>query len=173
MSPMKTTLTLLALVLTAAFTLTTAAQDVAGSWQAESISDVEPPEGASLTLSFGEENKATVTYTLAGESQSWQYTYGVADGQLTLEPAAAFGEPQTVTYDIKFNEGKLLLLTPKPEPVKEETDDADTEGDAEGETEGEAEKDVEKAAETEAKEGAEEEVEEEDTRKPVWVLVKA
>lgn len=190
MPHMKILTALSALTLTAAFTLTTVAQDVAGKWQAESVSEVEPPEGASLTLSFGQENKATVTYTLAGESQSWQYTYSVADGQLMLEPAAAFGEPQTVTYDIKFDEGKLLLLTPKPEPVEEEADDKDTESEAEGdaaETEGDAEGDAEPDAEASekgdaeegaeaeesAEEGGEEDVEEEDTRVPVWVLVKA
>ena len=109
---MKTTLTLLALALTATFTLTAAAQDVAGSWQAESVGSIEPPEGAELTLSFGDEGKATITYTLAGQPQAWQYDYAVTDGQLTLEPAKFFGEPQTVTYDIKFDEGKLVLDHP-------------------------------------------------------------
>lgn len=186
---MKTTITLLALALTTAFTLTTTAQEVAGSWQAESVGSTEPPKGAELTLAFGDKNKATITYTLSGNSQSWNYTYAVADGQLTLELAKPFGEPQTVTYDIKFDEGKLLLLTPKPEPAKEEMDDAkegegdaDTDADAEETTDPEgadaAEEEVKEeaskeAAEEEAEEEGEEEIEEEDTRVPVWVLVKA
>lgn len=188
---MKTFTALFALILTAVFTLSAPAQEVAGTWQVETVSEVEPPEGASLTLSFGEENKATVTYTLAGEAQSWQYTYAVAEGQLTLEPVTALGEPKPVTYDIKFDEGKMQLLTPKPEPVEEEAKEAEIEGDVDAEPtdEGDAESETEEAAETEAEEGAEaegdseaeetakeetkEEVEEEDTRVPVWVLTKA
>ncbi len=175
---MKTFTTLLALVLTATFTLTAAAQDVAGSWQAESVSSIEPPEGAALTLSFGDEGKATITYTLAGESQAWQYDYAVTDGQLTLDPTKFFGEPQTVTYDIKFDEGKLLLLTPKPKPAKEEAEETEeTEGAAKPDTEdaveelGEEEPD--EASAEEATEEVEKEAEEEDTRVPVWVLIKA
>ncbi len=174
---MKTSTALLTLVLTAASTLTAAAQEVGGTWRVETVSDVEPPEGASLTLSFGSENKAMVTYTLAGESQSWQYTYAVADGQLTLDPASSYGEPQTVTYDIKLEEGKLLLLTPKPEPVEQETEESETEGDAEDEadpdTQEASEAGDEEGDEQATEEGAEEETEEEDTRVPVWVLVKA
>ena len=200
---MKTTTTLLTLVLTAASTFTTTAQEVAGSWQAESVSSTEPPKGAELTLVFGEKGAATITYTLSGNAQSWDYTYAVTDGQLTLELAKPFGEPQTVTYDIKFDEGKLLLLTPKPEPVKDETDDGEEdEQNEEGKTDADtdAESDAEEAAgpegadaakedmkeeasekETEADaeeegeetEEEEEEEEEEDTRVPVWVLVKA
>lgn len=166
---MKILTALFTLILTATFTLTTAAQEVAGSWQAESISSIEPPQGVELTLAFGDEGKATITYTLAGESQAWQYAYAVADGQLTLDPIKSFGEPQTVTYDIKFDEGKLLLLTPKPKPVEEEADEA--EGAAEGQ-EG-AEATTEGVTEEVAEEKAEEKVEEEDTRVPVWVLVKA
>ena len=158
---MKTFTALLALTFSLCFTLHTAAQDVAGSWQAESVSGVEPPEGISLTLAFGDESTATITYTISGESQSWQYTYAVTDGQLTLDPIKPFGEPKTVTYDIKFDEGKLLLLSPKPKPVEEESE---TEAEAESEAE------TEEAAEAEE---AEEEAEEEDTRGPVWVLVKA
>lgn len=162
---MKTPTALLSLVLTACLSLHAVAQDsVAGSWQAESVSSVEPTEGATLTLTFGDESKATVTYTLAGESQAWHFTYAVTDGRLTLEPANPFGEPKTVTYDIKFDEGKLLLLTPKPEPVEEETDEAEGEGEGE---EGAATEDAP------AEEDAEEEAEVEDTRTPVWVLVKA
>ena len=164
---MKTPTALLSLVLTACLSLHAVAQDsVAGSWQAESVSSVEQTEGATLTLTFGGESKATVTYTLAGESQAWHFTYAVIDGQLTLEPANPFGEPKTVTYDIKFDEGKLLLLTPKPEPVEEETDEAEGEGEEGAETE-------DAPTEEDAEEEAEEEVEEEDTRTPVWVLVKA
>ena len=166
---MKTPTALLSLVLTACLSLHAVAQDsVAGSWLTESVNDVEPPEDTALTLAFGDENKATVTYTLAGNSQIWHYTYAVADGKLTLEPANPFGEPNTVTYDIKFDEGKLLLLTPKPEPIEEETDetDSDTASDEAVDAEGESE---EEAA---AKE-VEEEAEEEDTRTPVWVLTKA
>ena len=159
---MKPLTALLSLALILTFSLTAAAQDsIAGSWQVESVSSVEPPENASHSLTFSGDNKAAVTYTLAGEKQTWHYTYTVADGQLTLEPAAPFGDPKAVTYDIKLDEGKLLLLTPKPEPIEEETDEA------EDTTEGEA--DAEEAEE----ETAEEEVEEEDTRVPVWVLAKA
>ena len=162
---MKTFTALLSIVLTAAFSVPTAAQDVAGTWRVETVSNVEPPEGAALTLSLAGENKATITYTLAGESQSWQYTYKVADGQLMLEPAKPYGEPQTVTYDIKLDDGKLLLLTPKPEPIEEEEgDSSDAEGEEGDETEGDA--DAEEASD-------DEEAEEEDTRVPVWVLVKA
>lgn len=168
MLAMKTLTALLTLVLTAAFPLTSAAQEVAGTWQVESVSEIKPPKGASLTLSFAGENKATVTYTLANQTQSWQYTYTVADDQLTLAPANPYGEPKVVTYDIKAEEGKLLLLTPKPKPVEEEAEEADA---VEGE-------DAAEAAETEdgaekAAEQAEEETEEEDTRVAVWVLVKA
>lgn len=155
---MKTTLALLSLVLSLALTLNTTAQEVAGSWQVQSVGNQEPPKGASLALAFGEENRATITYNLSGTSQAWQYTYTVADGQLTLEPAKPFGEPNPVTYDIKFDEGKLLLLTPKPDPVEEETDDVDSERESDADA---------------VEEEAEEEVEEEDTRVPVWVLIKA
>ena len=179
---MKTMTTLLALALTAAFTLTTAAQEIAGTWKVESVSDIEPPEGAELKLAFGSENKLTITYTLSGETQAWQYDYTVEDGQLKLKPTNAFGEPQTVTYDIKLVEGKLQLLTPKPEPIEEETDETEGEGGAEGEADSEAEEKAEEAegdagaedAEAEDSEGEEvAEEEEEDTRVPVWVLVKA
>ena len=170
---MKSLTALLALTLTATLSFSAAAQSVAGSWKAEEISSAEPPEGAALTLTFADEGKATITYTLAGEKQSWAYTYAVEENQLKLEPANPFGEPSTITYDIRFEEGKLLLLTPEPEPIEEETDEA--EGEAEGETEGEEaeaseEGEAEETAETEEEEAEEEE---EDTRTPVWVLVKA
>gem|GEM_PF-2083286 len=163
---MKIFTALLTLTLTATLSFSTAAQSVAGNWQAQEISSAEPPEGAELTLTFGDEGKATITYTLAGEKQAWTYAYTVEDNQLKLEPANPFGEPNTITYDIRFEENKLLLLTPKPEPIEEETDEAEgEEASDEGETE-----DAEVEAEAE---GEEEEAEEEDTRIPVWVLVKA
>lgn len=165
---MKNLPALISLVLTACLSLHAVAQvAVAGSWQVESVSSFEPPQGASLTLSFGEEKKATVTYTLADESRAWHYTYAVADGQLTLEPANPFGEPKTVTYDIKFDQGKLLLLTPKPEPIEEEADEAEDATDADTDTAAEA------ADAEDADEEAKEDVEEEDTREPVWILTKA
>ncbi|MEO0476980.1 MAG: lipocalin family protein [Planctomycetota bacterium] len=198
---MKTFTTLLAFVLTTAFTLTATAQEIAGTWKAESVSGAEPPEGVELTLTFGDDNKATASYTLAGETQSWHYSYTIEEDQLNLEPANAFGKPQTVTYDIKIVEEKLQLLTPKPEPVEEETEEAETEGETEGEGESEAEgsepaegeesAESEEAAEAETEaeaaedagseaaeegeteEGETEEAEEEETREPVWVLVKA
>lgn len=173
MFAMKTFTALFTLVLTAALSLTAAAQEVAGTWQVESVSEIKPPKGASLTLSFAGEDKATVTYTLADQTQSWQYTYTVADGQLTLAPANPYGKPKAVTYDIKDKEGKLLLLTPKPKPVEEEAEEAEA---AEGEEAAEAaetEEGAEKADE-QAEEAPEEvETEEEDTRVAVWVLVKA
>ena len=177
---MKATTALLTPVLTACLTLPAAAQEIDGQWQAESVNSVEPAKGTTLKLSFGEDSMATLTYTVAGESQSWRYTYAVADGQLTIEPANPFGEPQTVTYDIKFDEGKLLLLTPKPEPVEEETEEVDSglESEEAAEAEGEEvteEETTEEAAEETTEEEAEEDVEEEeeDTRVPVWVLIKA
>jgi hypothetical protein len=177
---MKTITALLSLVLTAAFPLTATAQVVDGTWQVETVSNVEPPEGATLTLNFRDGSEATITYTLAGETQSWKYTYAVSDGQLTLEPAKPYGEPQTVTYDIKLEEGKLLLLTPKPDPIEEENEESETEGDAEGEAESDTETATEDAADEDAEaeddeiaeEEAEDEAEEEDTRVPVWVLTK-
>eukprot|EP00752_Nemacystus_decipiens_P013945 g12381.t1 len=177
---MKTLNALLATLLTLCLSLPAAAEDkLSGSaWVAESVSGVEPADGTSLKLEFAETLK--LTYTVADEPQSWQYAYSVADGQLTLEPINAFGEPKTVTYDIRFEEGKLLLLTPKPEPVEEATDDAEGEAE-EGEGEGVAEEDAAEATEgaeqtpaeeTEEEEAAaEEEEKEEDTREPVWVLV--
>ena len=106
---MKTPITLLTIFMTCCFTMQATAQDVAGSWQAESVSGVKPPEGVALTLAFGDESTATITYTLSGESQSWQYTYAIADGQLTLEPIKPFGEPNPVTYDVKFDEAALAF----------------------------------------------------------------
>lgn len=169
---MKTFTALLSLVLTAAFPLTATAQEVAGTWKVESVSDIKPPKGASLTLSFAGEDKATVTYTLADQTQTWQYTYTVSDGQLTLAPANPYGKPKVVTYDIKAEEGKLLLLTPKPKPVEEEAEEADA---AEGEDANEVAETEEGAEEADkkAEEAPEEETEEEDTRVAVWVLVKA
>ena len=163
---MKTFTALLTLALLTCFPMPSVAQDIAGSWTVETVSGVEPPEDASLTLALAGESKATITYTLAGESQSWQYNYAVKDGQLTLEPVKPFGETNTTTYDIKIEEGKLLLLSPKPEPVEKEAEASD-----EGATEEEdAEAEGEEAAEEETEAEAEEE---EDNRVPVWVLVKA
>ena len=176
---MKTMTALLALALTTTFTLTAAAQDIAGTWKVESVSGVEPPEGAELTLAFGGENKLTVTYTLSGETQAWEYGYTVEEGQLNLEPTNAFGEPQTVTYDVKIVEGKLQLLTPKPKPIEQETDEAEGEGEAEGEADSDTDQEAEEAEgdaggeDAEADDSETEEEEEEDTRVPVWVLVKA
>jgi hypothetical protein len=177
---MKTFNALFLFALIACLSLPAAAQDVAGSWRAESVSGVEPPEDASLTLAFGDEDTATITYTLAGETQSWQYRYTIADGQLKLDPAKPFGEAQTITYDIKFDEGKLLLLSPKPKPVEEETEaegeadpDADAQEAAEPEEDASGDEAAEEVAEGEGADGAEEELEEEDNRVPVWILIKA
>lgn len=164
---MKITHALLAFVLTASLCLSTFAQDsVQGNWQVQSVSSVEPPKGVSLTLALGQDNLATLTYTLAGESQSWRYSYRVDAGKLHLEPATPFGKPKTVTYDIKFDEGKLLLLTPKPEPVKEEQPETEEADDSA------ADKPAEPGAEKQTDQPTDE-AEEEDTRVPVWVLVKA
>jgi len=168
----------LCLVSIACLPLPAIAQNVEGNWQAQSISGVEPPEGAALGLAFGDEKTAKITYTLAGESQSWQYRYTVADGQLTLEPAKPFGEPEPIIYDIKFEEDKLLLLSPRPEPSEAASETAgDAESDeAEGSEEAaerdpDAEADQTDAEEVDAEDqGAEDE---EDTRVPVWILVKA
>lgn len=173
---MKTMTTLLTLALSTAFTLTTTAQEIAGSWQAESISDVEPPKGAALTLAFGDENNATITYTLAGQSQSWDYTYSVSEGQLTLEPLKPFGEPTPVVYDIKFDGDKLHLLTPNPEPVEEPAEEAGETGEPGDASEGDAEAEAGDDADAETEKAPVEEVEEEteeDSRVPVWVLVRA
>ncbi|MEM9347766.1 MAG: hypothetical protein AAGB26_14235 [Planctomycetota bacterium] len=180
---MKSATALLCLIFATAFSLAMDAQEVDGRWQVDSVNSAEPPEGVSLTLTFGEEDQAKITYSLGREVQSWDYTYAVADGQLTLKPTNAFGEPQSVTYDIKFDGSKLLLLTPRPEPIEEETDEAEGEAEGEGGTEGEAgsatdtpaeatEAESEEAEQTEEEEKQEEE-EEEDTRVPVWVLTKA
>ena len=63
---MKNATALLTLLCIACLSLNAAAQDIAGSWKAESVSGVEPPEDAALTLSLGDEGKATITFTLAG-----------------------------------------------------------------------------------------------------------
>lgn len=168
---MKNVTAPLALALTAACTLNATAQEVAGSWKAESINSVEPTEDISLVLAFGQDNTATITYTLGGEPQAWQYSYAVNDGQLTLEAIAPFGEPEPVIYDIKFDDGKLLLLTPKPEPVKEETNTEADPTDAQSETNTDADQAQAEQSETSAQEA--EQPAEEDTRTPVWVLVKA
>ncbi|MEM9111067.1 MAG: hypothetical protein AAGC72_13690 [Planctomycetota bacterium] len=184
---MKTASTLLCLVAATALSFAADAQDVDGRWQVESVNSAEPPAGVSLTLTFGEENQAKITYSLSREVQSWDYTYSVADGQITLEPANAFGKPRSVTYDIKFDDGKLLLLTPRLEPIQEETDEGEREAEGEADTEGETGSAADKPAEVaegeeesgpaeeteeEAEDDAEEE-EEEDNRIPVWVLTKA
>lgn len=164
---MKRTSTLLALVASFVFTSAAAAQDIAGSWQVDTVGDAEPPKGATLTFAFGGEDRATITYTLSGDSQSWDYAYTVADGQLTLEPIKAFGEPTPVVYDIKIVEGELRLLTPKPKPIEDDADAAETQAEEGGEA-------ADEEAEAEAEEPVEEEVEEEqDERVPVWVLTKA
>jgi hypothetical protein len=175
MSAMKTTAALLTLVLVACLSLHAAAEEVAGSWQAQSVSGVEPPEGVALAMSFGEDNIATVTYTVAGQPQSWEYKYTLKDGQVMLDPINAFGEPQTVTYDLRFEEGALHLLSPRPEPVEEEDGEGEsTEEDTASEDAGDdaAEGDAEDAEDADAQD-TEADVEEEDDRVPVWVLVKA
>lgn len=120
-----------------------AQQRIEGGWAVQKIEDSEPPEGVSLVMSFEKDGKAKLTYTVAGESQSWSFTYAVKEGRITLKPAKPFGEADEVEYDYRFDAGQLLLLTPKDEdPDKPET-----------ETEPEEDK--------------------EDTRKPVWVLTPA
>lgn len=183
---MKNIPALLCLVPIACLSLTAQAQDkVPGtSWLAESVNSVEPTDGISLKLEFAK--TLNITYTLAGEAQSWQYRYSITDGQLILEPLQSLGQPQTVTYDIKFDEGKLLLLTPKPKPIEEKAEDAqktktdaDADADADADSQAPAQATTDESsqeAEVVKEAGKAEEtkdVEEEDTRTPVWVLVKA
>ncbi|MFN3166933.1 MAG: lipocalin family protein [Phycisphaeraceae bacterium] len=187
---MKTTPAVLALLFALTLALPAHAQQrLTGTWQVESVGQVEPPEGVSLTLAFKTDGVATLTYTLPGDGpQSWDYNFTVDAGQLTLTPAKAFGDPETVTYDIRFDAGKLLLLPPKPEddePAEDETaDDGEDDADAsegEGDTTGDADEPTDEtgdgAADTEDEAadddtpGGEDEDEQEDTRKAVWVLV--
>ena len=166
---MKKNTALLTFALIGFSSFSTIAEDsIAGSWLAKSVNSVEPPNGVALNLSFDQENKATIVYTLTGESQTWQYTYTINEGQLSLKPITSIGEPATVMYDIKFDEGKLLLLTPKPKPVEQEDEAAE---EAAADEASDAEGPVAETDDAEAE--IVEEVEEEDTRVPVWVLVKA
>lgn len=115
---MKYATALLALFLTVAITSQANAQgSVQGAWVVESVNTQTPPDGVELTLSFSEDGNATLAYALPGEpAQSWTYRYKVEGTTLTLESIGMPGKPTPMTYDIRYNEGKLELLTPLPEP---------------------------------------------------------
>ena len=176
-----------------------AQQRLSGTFRVEEVNGQEPPESVELTLTFGADGKAAVTYTVADDPpQSWAYAFEVEDGQLTLTPDNAFGDPQSVTYDIRFEGGKLLLLTPEPEEEQEEpegtedesgesadetgsTDSADDRpetapADAGADQETPAETDPADTDDTNPEESGEQTEEqaddeqEQDTREPVWVL---
>jgi hypothetical protein len=187
---MKTTPALLAVLFALTLALPAHAQQrLSGTWQVEEVGGLEPPKGVELTLTFGREGAATLTYTLPGDApQSWDYVFTVEDGQVTLEPAKAFGDADTVTYEIRFDAGKLMLLPPKPESDESaenevSAEDADasedaTEDDATnsaGETGDESDDATSDesavAEEADDEETPSDEDEEEDTREPVWVLV--
>jgi len=187
---MKTTPALLAVLFALTLALPAHAQQrLSGTWQVEEVGGLEPPKGVELTLTFGREGAATLTYTLPGDApQSWDYAFTVEDGQVTLEPAKAFGDAETVTYEIRFDAGKLMLLPPKPEadePAEDEgeeasegetdateedaTDDAEASADESGEAASQDTSDTEEDTDDDTP-GSEDEEEEEDTREPVWVL---
>lgn len=185
---MKTTTALLALIAACLTAPAAPAQDqVAGTWSVETVSETAPPEGVSLTMTFGEEGVLVITYTLPGDvSQSWNYRYAVEDGQVTITPSDnKIGKPDSIAYDIRVEDDKLVLLEPKPEDIEEQAREEEAEA-AEGDAEdAEAEEAAAEDGESEAaddtadddtaeQDTAEEpELEEEDTRTPVWVLVKS
>lgn len=123
--------TALLLLLAAALPLTAhAQQSVNGTWDVEKVAGAESPDNASLTLTFTSEGEMTVTYSLDGEpAQTWKYKYTLVGKTLTLEPTNAVGEPNTTEFELRYEDGKLLLLPPKPEPLTEEEEESPEEED--------------------------------------------
>lgn len=117
MTPIKT---LFAALLLAAFaTHAHAQQTVLGQWQVKSVNAAKTPDNVTLTLAFDDTGKAKLTHALKGEDpQTWHYAYTTEANTLTLTTTSAPGTPKPKTYEMKFVDGKLHLLTPRPEPVE-------------------------------------------------------
>ena len=104
-------------MLTLLATTASAQQTVVGQWQVEKIRAAEPPTGVKLVIDFDDQGKATLTYQADEEApQTWHYAYTTEANTLTLKPTSAPGTPEPKTYEMRFESGKLELLTPLPEP---------------------------------------------------------
>ena len=187
MKTLSALLTLAALLCLATPAL--AQQSLSGAWSVESINSTQTPEGVTLTFNFASNGTATLSYAFDGEpALTWNYTFTVEEGRVTLAPAKPFAKAQTVEYDIQFKAGKLLLLPPKTEedePAEDKADDtaqdkekdpADPATDPAANTEPDK-TDSDPAAQDPAAGDQDpdkkQDEKKEDTRKPVWVLVSA
>ncbi len=186
---------IIALLLTAP---ASAQQRLTGTWRVQEVAGQKTPKGVELSFTFVDDTKATLTYRLSDDApQTWDFRFTMDQGQLKLEPAKVQGEPDSITYDIRFEEGKLLLLTPKPaeetdadKPAEgaedKPADAADTAADPaqpkpdadkpaeQGDPASTAKEEPSSATDTEKEqEETEKEKDQPDTREPVWVLTPA
>jgi hypothetical protein len=79
-----------------------------GGWELSDIGGQEPGDGQHLWFAF-DSGTVTVTAEVSGASLSWELSYTVSEGTLTIEPGTGLGTPNPVVYTYRIEDGKLLL----------------------------------------------------------------